>query len=351
MKRVYWNIVLGIMVAGFAANLAVNVIVDPYKVFGICDFNRKNFEVNSRYLKTEYLKGHNGYDTFIFGTSRAQAYAEETVEELTGGTAFNFWVPGENMEGVFRKISWIIESGHGMRRAIICLDYDFMFTYENIDRFDLLRQEHYLVSGEHRLGFYARYLSFQPTVIRKALRANLFTDSVHYRFDRETGRDIFPGRVDKAPAGKRQLLPDNVTLPEMGLHFRQLQMDAFRAVVKLLGEKDIEAVYVINPCYYLLMFSYNMQDYHDWLAGLAAQGALIWDFSGFNRITMDEANYSDLSHFNKAAGDMVLQRVLGKVVTDKAKFILSMDTLEHRIQALSMQYERNSGKRSPGNSP
>ena len=58
MQRSYWRLVLGIIVVGFVANLAANALIDPYRVFGLTDFNRKNFEPNTRYLKVAYLKDH-----------------------------------------------------------------------------------------------------------------------------------------------------------------------------------------------------------------------------------------------------------------------------------------------------
>ncbi len=343
MQRVYWKIVLGIVIAGFTANLIMNIVIDPYKVFGIFDFNRKNFEVNSRYLKTEYLRKHHDYDAFIFGTSRAQAYAVDTLEKLTGQKTYNFCVPGENMNGILQKIRWLVADGHGIKRAVICLDYDFMFTAEDIEPFDLLRQEHPLVSGEPGFGFYARYLMFQPTVIRKTVIANLSNNQVRYRFDRETGRDIFFERSDKIHV-KKQLIADNVALPKMNTYARPQQMAAFHATVNLLKEKGIESLYIVNPCHHLLLMSYDMQDYKDWLAGLAAAGAPVWDFSGFNSITMDDGNYSDISHFNSQIGDVVLQCALGNGRNDGPGVVLLQETLHERLESIQLQYEDIVGK-------
>ncbi len=345
MQRSYWRLVLGIIVIGFVINLAANVLIDPYQVFGLTDFNRKNFEVNSRFLKTEHLRGQRSYATIVFGTSRAQAYDEDVLTRLTGGEAFNFWVPGESMEGVFLKLQWLIREGYPLKRAFVCLDYDFMFASPAIDPYDLLRQEHYLVSGETSLRFYARYLAFQPRVIRKVIRANLFSDRVSYFFDRQRGRDIFPGQGRTPPQRRGGLLPENVTLPRMEARFRPGQMEAFRATIRLLKTNGIEASCLINPCHHLLLLTCDPQDYQDWLAGLVEGGATIWDFSGFTGLTMDDARYMDLSHFSRATGDSVLAEVLGGKPTHAWR--LQRDTLKDRLAHFRSRYDELASSRLP----
>ncbi|MDP8935186.1 MAG: hypothetical protein M3N42_13855, partial [Cyanobacteriota bacterium] len=139
------------------------LIIDPYKVFGLADFNKKNFDPNTRYLKIEYLLKQEKPNAFILGSSRVNFYDVEVAKSLSNYNYYNMTAFNDYPLSMRRKLEWLAEN-RKVSQIILGMDYDHQAINETEDS-DLLRQEHPLVSGEPKLKFYYKYTAFQPETL------------------------------------------------------------------------------------------------------------------------------------------------------------------------------------------
>ena len=325
-----------------SCHVAATVAIDPYKVFGIFNFNNKNFEPNNRYLKIEYLRGNHEHDAYILGSSRVAAYDVNTAKELSGWNYYNLTASGANMEEVLAVAKWLVKTKH-VRQMIVGLDFDAMFLAGPIDKYDLLRQEHYLVSGELPIMFYLKFLTFQPNTLRRVIRLNNSDKPTIYLFEISTGQVLFPYYDKLIEQNHDKYIKEMIAVPETKWGcVKQCNLDAFNKTVNLLRSNNIEVLYVINPCHYLMMQGYDIDEYSGWLHNIVDAGVSVWDFTGFNRVTRNSYNFYEVLHSRKIVGDFVLERIFtGKCNTsgdDNFGRLISSENIEDHIATLTASY-------------
>ncbi|MBW4699488.1 MAG: hypothetical protein KME03_16640 [Aphanocapsa lilacina HA4352-LM1] len=333
--------------------LVVAIAVDPYDVFGIVRFAKKNFEPNTRYLKVEYLLTQPRFDAFIFGSSRTMYYAAATADRASGERYrfFNFGVSLENGFGIRRKLEWLLRQKR-IQKALIGLDFDIQSV--PTDPLDLLRQDHPLVSGDSALGFYGKYLLFQPRIIALFFAENLDSRKAYgfETWDRgndngpqalyPTGRPFDPERLYAVSAGALALdvgrwnhKPPRPVAPT--------GLEEYACSVALLDGAGVARVLVVPPFSLEKFRSYNIDAYLGWLAETVRIGGRVWDFAGVNSVTADGRNFGDPVHFLKPVGDMVLRRVLEPNPTGlPADFgvLLTPQNLAARLAQLRAQHRK-----------
>ncbi len=331
MYKRYLAIITAIFVIGLLGHVAIVIHYDPYRVFGLNDYNRVNFEPNTRFLKVEQIKQHPEYEAFILGSSRAGIYSTATISQLSGLNYYNYGVSAASIEGVIRRIYWLT-GNRDVKQIFLALDYDVMCLNHTIGEYDLLRQEHYELSGENPLRFYYKYLLFQPQKIRRVIREN--EKPVWYEFDLASGQHSLPLQAAMLKADPEAYTRNGFdalgysldgVLPAERLH-------ALVEAIQYLKAQDVELICVINPYHHLFMREYDLDDYALWLRTLVEQGVPVWDFSGFNTVTADNANYYDVLHFTEEVGDMVLQRVYGG--SSGFGVLLTAENVEQRVEQI-----------------
>jgi hypothetical protein len=315
--RRYLRLLIALIFVPAIAWCALEIGLDPYRVFGLSDFNRRNFEPNTRYLKIHYLAAEpgrlGGYQGFILGTSRANFYRVETAGALTGQRFYNLNVSAETIEGMYRKLRWLMANGNP-KTVVAALDYDVQFLgiYRYDDPDDLLRLDHPLVSGMSRLDFYPDYLFTGAKSLRRVVRGNLFTKRTQYVLDVSTGHGAAPAwdeemradpgkfaeRIKPAPKESGRMPPDDDAFEYLG------------KLAALAAGSGIDLVFVVNPISHDLFDSFDAADYLAWEDRLAALDTPVWDFSGHNELTDNDRNYYEARHFTAAVGDLVLRQVL-----------------------------------------
>ncbi|MBN2297760.1 MAG: hypothetical protein JXM72_04165 [Deltaproteobacteria bacterium] len=340
-KRYLYTVII-IIFLGMFCNAAITIAIDPYKVFGIFDFNKKNFEPNTRYLKIEHLCGNHEHDAYILGSSRVATYDVNTARKLTGLNYYNLTASGASMEEVLAIAEWLVKTQY-IRQVIVGLDFDAMFLAGSFDTNDLLRKEHYLVSGEHPLQFYLKFLTFQPNTLRRAYRLNLGKDITAYRFDLSTGQVMFPYYDELIAQDHYAYVQKMIAVPETKWgRVNKGNLDAFFKTVRLFRSLDIDVLYVINPCHYLMMQSYDIDEYSGWLRSIVGAEVYVWDFTGFNSVTKNSYNFYEILHSRKIVGDLVLERIFtGKCNPsgdDNFGMLISSENIEDHIVSLKASY-------------
>lgn len=329
-----------------------SVIVDPYKVFGFTDFNQKNFEPNTRYLKIEHLLKDTSYNAFILGSSRVNFYDIELANKLLGYKFYNMTAPSETQPGVRKKLDWLV-TNRKIKKVIIGLDYDHQ-TIETSS--DLLRLDHPLVSGQSQREFYFKYTLFQPNSLITAIQDN-FKSEKEYLFDLNKGQYVFPMR-DTLRKENPDLYAANSLKPRLQeiekkgknpieTARKNNSLKELQKTVDIINKNNIDATFVINPYNHHLFVTFDINEYNEWLSKVVEITGQVWDFAGINSVTINDKMYYEYSHFNKEVGDLVLTKMFNSknkdlglnIPSDFGVFVTSKNLNDH-LETTKRTYEK-----------
>lgn len=340
-----WHMAIAVAVICLLFETLPALLIDPYKVFGVSQFNQRNFPPNTRYSKVEHLLKNQEHDAFIIGSSRSNFYRIESASQLSSHHYYNMNAVGDNALGARRKVEWLINH-ENVKQIILAVDYDL--GYRKIDPLTLSMQDHPQVSGEFSPLFYGKYFLFQPNTLMKCIELNS-KDELIYASDDESGHFWNRNYVRMRENPRRYV----------GNTFSKLyswekpepivkdvnSLEEYRKAAELAKENDVELIFVVNPYNQHLYASFDREDYADWLRELVEIQGQVWDFSGFNSITTNDRNYYDTSHFVEEIGDLVLNKVFGSPsaapdIPDDFGVRLTPDNIEARLQHLSDERDR-----------
>ncbi len=329
-----------------------SVIVDPYKVFGFTNFNQKNFEPNTRYLKIEHLLKDKSYNAFILGSSRVNFYDIELANKLLGYKFYNMTAPSETQPGVRKKLDWLV-TNRQIKKVIIGLDYD----HQTIETFsDLLRLDHPLVSGQSKREFYFKYTLFQPNSLITVIQDNLKSEN-EYLFDINTGQYAFPVR-DNLRKENADVYATNFLKPRLQEiekkgknpieNARKMNsLKELQKTVDIINKNNIDATFVINPYNHHLFVTFDIDEYNEWVRKVLEITGQLWDFAGINSVTINDKMYYEYSHFTKEVGDVALMRMfnnknknLGLNIPSDFGVLVTQEKLNDHLEKTKRAYEK-----------
>lgn len=325
--------------------ILVAVIADPYCVYGIIRYPKRNFEPNTRVLKVEYLQRHPEYDAFILGSSRASFYDTEVADIACGDRSrhYNLNASLENGSGMRRKLEWLT-SARRVRQVIVNVDFDLQSV--PLDPFDLLRQEHPLVSGSSYLTFYAKYLLFQPRILYLYVRANLRKPKGEPWNDGNTAtpdpiyftRPFFDlSRLYDVTAGA---IAHDLSHARPGRDIGSAAGDEeFRRTIGILDRAGTDRILIVPP-YRLDQFaSFHIDAFTEWMRKMVRIAGALWSFAGYNAVTANPSRYVDGIHFDRETGARILRRACGDIGSgDDFGVYVTAANLEQHIGALRHQH-------------
>ena len=325
------------------------LLVDPYKVFGLTDFNKKNFDPNTRYLKIEYLLKNKKPDAFILGSSRVNFYDVKLASLLSQHNYYNMTAFNDYPLSIRKKLEWLV-ANRKVNQIIIGMDYDHQAINETEDS-DLLRQEHPLISGEPKLKFYYKYTAFQPETLILSIQSNLEKE-VKNVFDVTIGQSKLLRKDELMlkdsesyiasnfkPAttveGKAKLIKEE---PKKLKSIQELQK-----IIEIAKSKNIEHIIIINPLNHHRFITFDIDSYATWIRRMVTVTGQVWDFSGINSITKNDKFYYEDTHFTKQAGDLVLSKVFNKKIEqslpDDFGVLVTKENLDSHLERLKQLHE------------
>jgi len=288
------------------------ISIDAYKVFGFTNFNQRNFEPNTRFLKIEHLK-LNKFDGFIIGSSRANFYPVEVAQRLTGYKFYNLNADSETTYGAYIKIHWLLKNNKP-KMIVWALDFDRFYLDPNQTNLPLLSIEHPDVSRQNKLLFFWKYFWPHPKHYLIALYGNLIKHKTWYKFQVDTGEYKLPlfDRWMKKDINSyiKKRFPNawNRSSPKPN----QKQIEYFEKVIQLFKREKIDFKILINPIHHLRFKSFDTKVYQDWLAAITSIAGSVWDFSGLNSVTTNNSLYYENSHFTAKVGKLALDYVFNE---------------------------------------
>ncbi|HEY0797985.1 MAG TPA: hypothetical protein VGD50_02490 [Candidatus Baltobacteraceae bacterium] len=307
-SAVYNRLLVALTAALLAVYVAAEVAIDPFGIFGIAHFNRKNFQPNTRFAEISYLEHHPDLDVdaYVLGSSRANFYSVETLDRVTGFHFYNMAAPSENSIGIYRKVKWLL-AHRTVREVVIPLVYDFYNM--TISDWNLSLLDHPDVTGENKLLFYGKNLLISSDLLFKCLTENL-RHTTDYTFD------VREARFDVNSPREPLIVPDHWMEGKRfgvdGTLDRAEALGYLRDSLALLDAHHVRHIVFINPYSSVLQRAFDPLGYAAWRRDVAAIAGDVWDFGSLNSVTRVDANYSDFSHFRRYVGDWAIERIFGE---------------------------------------
>jgi hypothetical protein len=325
----------------FLGNVATSIILDPFNVFGLTKFNKRNFQPNLRHMKFEYLKNHE-FSGYILGTSRVNMYATRLASILTGTKFYNLNSNSSTPYDMRRQFEWLIDR-QPVEHLIFALDFDEFDAPLEHPAHDLAALEHPEVSKSSIL-YYWNYLWVHPNHYAIAIYGNLLKRDTWFKYDITTGHYYFPVYDRQKKRDPKTYIRERFRQNYEGYDWtpNPEHIRHFRDTVEQAKKNDIKISVVINPKNHRLYRAFDKVKFASWLTDIVEISGEVWDFSGLNSVTLNDELYYEESHFTFRVGDLVLKRLFG---TDFDKSTLPADfgvrvtrsNLPERVEQLKNQ--------------
>jgi hypothetical protein len=331
-SRAFLLTLLGGVVTLLALGAAFNFFVDPYASFrwgDIKGFNdQKTLRRDGGRVNKALILGHTRFDVLLYGTSRGEMGFDPQSRALGGGLAFNASLSDSNMAELARTAEYAARH-QSPRLVVVGLDL-MMFGSRTATGGDF-----------ERSGFAGA--SPWPVYARRLLSLQAFDDSgwvlfssvkgMRQSFAKDGTYDIgarkktFDHRAEMDGVIRSQLAPTTSTKTYAGFRYAPERMEDLRRLLAAFDNGRTRIVLVVTPIHAKVLEAKAaaglMPAWEQWKRDLAvtvaASKAELWDFSGANAITTEAIPrdpgqrmrwYWDGSHFSKAAGDLILERII-----------------------------------------
>ncbi|NDY42282.1 hypothetical protein G3N55_05425 [Dissulfurirhabdus thermomarina] len=329
----------------------ITYVVDPYGINW--RFVRKGFNLNKamyqkgvRLTKAYYLPVFRPH-ALLAGTSRAEyGLCPENPLLDPWRPVYNVAITAGNMYEVRRYIEHAVQNAD-VRLIVLGLDLVSFGTMSNSPDFD-----------ERRLGrtpFFMKirecYLSWNAVkgVIRTIKRNRRYPDEITitregWRTPYKTDRDIAEGRTTLRLEFEKSEL-DYFRFSYYRFRLSPERFEDLQAVIDLCRRRGIRLLAFISPAHArqweVLHRSGAWPQWEEWKRRLVRM-LPVWDFSGFNSVTVHDRYYLESSHYRKEAGDLVLARLLGADAAVPADFgvLLTPGNIEAHLARIRRDRER-----------
>lgn len=308
--------------------------IDIFKIFGFQDYySNQKVALNRGTITTmtfNHFRGAEAFNSFIFGSSRSQAFKCDAWSEYlsTDAKAFHFDASGEDIEGIAQKLTYINALGGRIENALVVLDAEALNTNHN-------RQGHLYVrmpciSKEPKAHYYATFL-------KASLNMKLLVAYADFSlFD--TRRDYMEGviinnKYDHMPTIKncdvwygldREIQEDSLAFYRQqisrGIFFERPSTKVYD---KEISEDEINHLRVIKSIFNKHNTSYKViiSPLYDQIPLREPQLSLlknifgeeqVFDYSGKNGLTQPIHNYYETSHYRPHVANQILAEIYSR---------------------------------------
>lgn len=326
----------------FIGAAIINLIADPYGIWGTPRINGINSVKSSGFhgripKYVEWSHWVKSPQTILLGTSRTADGLRTDHAALQNGTVYNMALGGQPFHETLVLFKHALKRG-GMKRVVIGLDF---FAFNAYWATDVVDQKRLSPGHNFDLLFSTSTLSDSITTIRQSLPVIETIRSAHAADHGLSDAALQPPaampvrvlfkEVEKIFATYYRPSPFHLyaySTPETG----ENTIEDFRELLNLAYLNDVELHLFISPSHawqWEVLADVGLwENWENWKnelvrinkeqAGKAGKPVYpLWDFSGYNSIsteTVPASNtamkwYSDPSHYNKACGDLILDRI------------------------------------------
>ena len=308
-----WFIIfLVIMLVAFGTVAALNLIVDPFSVFGDRLYSWYSYGMtnNPKTAKFAYVDNRPGqFDAFIVGPSGTSGISPLVLEEYTGLRWYNMFNYGADLDYTERLIKYLV-SVHDPEKIILCLPVVSARSYG--------REATGLTNDQPLKMFWrAPFVFANPKYsmrkIDQAGKRSYFQSGTDV-FDHETGTYNKTRRDAEAIGDMERYLENNSIFAKMWFEPMRLKaMDetvaAVESIIEICERNGTELTVITTAMIAKNCKGYNADDVLEFYERISALTGF-WDFS-VSSISFDTRYFYDLTHFRHSVGDMILARIFG----------------------------------------
>lgn len=272
---------------------------DPYNVFHADHPVDNGVEPNKNYIKPRHvMKNPDMYDSFLFGSSRVGFL---DVSMMNDGTYYDMMasegLPAEHLQ----ILKEFIKRGIVPKNVVIGVD-DISYFVDPSTHDNVLYRKMYPFDGTitDQMAFFLRYIDPVTTV------RSLKTIQNH-----EKNEDGFEKRLLTTGTENLDIVSqfdEKNNFPYWADYYmpRDEVFDEIQQIIDLCDENNIHLTFFTNP---LFGQTYTKDIENGYLVFLDKLADItdFYNFSGYNDMTMDTANYYENSHYTRAIGDKMIE--------------------------------------------
>jgi len=328
---------LGSTALAIVAGLSINLAIDPYSVFG-SKLLPKFGQVEERYLKIEYLKSHPHFNTFLLGSSRIGVIRTEDVNAVfRGAQSYNMTASQSNQWDAEKNIEWLIKNIPNLSRVIVQIDWPWTYG-EAKPGYELLTAVHPDISGRNKFRFLSDYLTLFNMEAINAKFVNNFGGANTPIYDMSNGYWSMPIRekqisgdcsyAEKEPAFHIKRPATSKTSP-------QTLLDSLASIERykaLLDKASVKLTIILTPQNRLAIDPIDFEDYEMFIKRLA-NITEFYDFMYYNKLTKNDCNYYEASHYRPIVGKIILHSLTDQSDANSEIFkFVSKDNLDEKLK-------------------
>lgn len=332
MKKFIIKILIFILPAIF---LILSVIyIDFFKILGFQDYySVQKVGLNREMITTStfnHYREKEKFNSFIFGSSRSQAYkCANWISYLDkNAKPFHFDASGEGICGIAKKVEYIDEIGDTIKNALIVIDRDVLKT-------TYLKNGHLFipmpcVSKQSEYDYYVTFLkaSLNPKFLIAYLDYSIFKNHrgyMGYLIIRSKYNHIVNKKnCDIWYGWDREIESDSLKyynrLIEKGIFYKRPKIDLSECIVTTEEKKQLLIIknifekhktkfkIIISPIYDQVSMEKAQIELLEQMFG----NKNIYNFSGKNQFTEPIHNFYETSHYRTHVANDIMKLIYGK---------------------------------------
>ena len=310
-------IAAGALAACLMCWMLLNLIVDPFGVFGDRILGRWSYDMtnNARTAKFSYLEQHHGeFDSYVLGGPAAGAWPTQALDAYFDARFYNLSLRTMDMGDMERFARWLVEH-YEVKNLLLTVTVENGGASAGEDR-AVTEAMPYQLDGSSPLAYYARYLFANAGHSFRKLNW-MGEDSVvpgpQDWYDPATGAIDYSGEdVEAIGAGDLEdylaLHPEFTDLPAPWTQQWQRECIASIAAIRDLCEQaGVNLVVAAVPLYGDYLARYPQMEVEDFFTALG-RVTPYWDFTS-SSVSQDPRYFYTPSCFRTAVGEMMLARM------------------------------------------
>ena len=330
MKRFFFCL-LSCIVLALAGLAYVNWNRDPMGILK-GDFSSVRLEPDQHFVKMRYILAHPDlHDSFAFGSSRV---AKIDLTRIPEGNWYNMsyseGMPDEWLDDLRR----MLQNGVKIRHLLIGLD-DGSFRlppHAHTGKMDFRRPYR-----PYDAEFYLNELFQKPQRVDEEL---LSLHGALYDIY-GTGRSFAPEAVEQFIDThlEEHAQSDRLFLSSAYIGSNiPYAIDILQQIKELADAIDIELTVFFNPVWHTTYADNDLQELADFKRQLA-NVTDYYDFSGFNKVTTNPADFYESSHYRPKVGDMLVDRMFLNGAEQSSDFgiLVTASNVQEHLQRLAAQ--------------
>ena len=270
--------------------------VDPYNVMHPLSIRDNGVEPNKNYIKMTYiLKNPDKFDSFIFGSSRVGNFHTAKIKgEKCYNMTYSNGIPEEHLANIktFRK------NGIAPKRIYLGVD-SLSYTSDPADNMTGFRMSYEYLT-ENKLMFLKTYLD--PAVVGQAALQVMGNHKPSKKYAKR-----FYKYGWNSGYNKKTRYDFSKAEADIGRSMRMEEtLGAIKEIADICKESGTELIVFTNPMHPVTYEASLEKDYLTFLEKLA-EITPYYNFSGYNKITVNNKSFLDSSHYTAEVSDMLIK--------------------------------------------